>query len=301
MCDKTRSEIIMHIGAHKTATSFIQESILENLAEIDRRGAHYLSESRKDIRFFLSGSHPFEPNRIANILNSDLQCGRINIFSDEDSLGRASLRRGSSVYPNISDVISRIKSIQDYIGLNFRILFSIRSYVDFIPSVYQQEIKRGCCGYSFSEYIEKRVSIDNISWVPVVSELSNNFKGDLTVWDYEKFRTDPCSIWSQFGLGDSFCNFISNNKSKNKISNKSLSKDGIDILTLLYGKLDKDTHRKLERLISRALSKSPGHPGFYTWSESQKYNLISRYSNELDLIKVILKKNNSKFLCVTRD
>ena len=207
------NRITIHIGLHKTGTTFLQQSLLNNIPEVS----------------VITGSHSHR-----HLIDVNLE--KHLIISDEGISGRL---WGNSY---LEDFYSNIKKIKKIYG-NPRIIFGIRNQESFIPSVYKQYLnEKGYKDFNmlFSVDNEGLRKHEDFLLIPKINYLKNNF-ADVFIYSQESLL----SRQNDFLLALS--NFLELNQKisiPKEILNKKLN---IGVKTELQVK----TLRKLNKLNSR--------------------------------------------------
>jgi len=193
------SQISIHLGAHKTATTFIQRNLYENKKELLDLGV--LPFSTKETRMFsgadffydflrtpLHEDHDFLQKPIPGEFNvTPLEVSGYShiLISEENVLGSPirNLKAGK-LYPGAADRLSPLSHIID--GRETTIYFSIRSYDSFFSSCATTVLRRGHCldwhaAARKLELLPKR-------WPELIEEILHSIpQARLVVWRYEDF------------------------------------------------------------------------------------------------------------------
>lgn len=143
----------LHLGAHKTATTHLQDTLLSCRHQLGLSGVHYLPRDRlliagliKFVRFGQFARHGFAERAL---LRTDLACMRQRLLkrvqgndrvliSEERLLGRTTdLLDG--FYPNLEASLSALARIigNDQIA----VFLSIRNQAEILPSAYSQALR----------------------------------------------------------------------------------------------------------------------------------------------------------------
>lgn len=202
---QTPSRIVFHLGAHKTGTTHLKDTLNARRAEISALGVGFLSnpETRAFLdqlfhpdktlqHLILSGTPAHHTARnLASFLFwrklSRLSSGEKTIvFSEENILGRCHDDMTSYLYPEtrhlrLLNAFARKMPVSAVI--------SIRPLDQFLPSAYAETLKWKRVDRSFFE-------ARKLAWLemaPSWAELIARIKGslplvDLHVWDYLKYR-----------------------------------------------------------------------------------------------------------------
>lgn len=193
--------IIIHLGLHKTATTFLQKEIFPKL---------------EGVKFFdLSNT---EKN--VSVLTIELDKNKINLISNEELSGRPykmSAKQRDILLKNLKKVYP-----------NAKIIIGLREKDEWIESLYKQYIKMKPTGTRsyFMEHFDKAY-LDHESYVDLIKSLFD----DVYIYHYEKLKSKP----NEFV--DGICKFIGveTPKWENVVHNKSVSSGQEDLMKAFYG------------------------------------------------------------------
>ena len=293
------AKILIHIGAHKTATTSIQWTLRNNkeLLEQQNNLNIILPEDflqlhiRKHFRFLAQG---FENDSAFNqsielaklSIKPLLDPNKLNVISYEGFMGHSDLREYGGIYrPIIGKSLKAIFS-DDLL----KVILTIRRQDEFINSCYLQQVKEAK-NINFEDFTAG-ILPQNISWSRITNEIEKSL-GE------EKLLVMPMEYISHVGLLE----FVSQmfefyDKSIYQIDknlkiffrNKGLSKQGVDIYNLMRDNLKKADRRIISNFLFTHFSSAKfGKHSFF--NEFQK-NLIIQ--NCLEDNKKILSKSYKK-------
>lgn len=195
----TPPSVVLHLGAHKTATSLLQEFLLSRRGELQQLGAVALRRSTCDelVGWGDLGSRERELLRSEVLASADGAhrppgdtalgvAPRTVILSHENALGRPFHRSRSGLYPRAGTCARGLAaSVGD---LTTRVVYYIRSQEEFLESYYLQTIHQGS-SRSFEDWIGA-IDAQAISWVPVVEKLERTFgSSSVIVRDFAEIRS----------------------------------------------------------------------------------------------------------------
>jgi hypothetical protein len=281
--------ICVHLGAHKTATTYMQatfESIRSS------RGGDYLGlltprgcRSMAGLTFHTFGRSVEEIDNIASIscklleewMFSEVARGASWILlSDEQIMGSSRLNISSEVlYPGFGTRLRCIpKSWQSH---NLSFFLAIRNYADFFSSSYATTVRRGL-RLNFSA--ERRMELSKLPrrWTHVVSDVLDCFPNAiLHVWRYEDFSVlreelvkaatgwNGAIVWQEAW------------------SMKSLTHEEMEIA--LSSRLGEITPRQIRTL---AASRYPeAHRKYDPWDEKLRLLLDERYREDCNQLSMV--------------
>ncbi len=177
--------VILHLGAHKTATTFLQKQMLahsNNHTDLDVIPISYL---RKGFTNHVRNGIPFKKDSFdpkSRLINTNI----IRLISDENLLTSPALLKKGKLYLNLDEKLKRLKLI---LGENshYSIFFSIRNYKSYLTSMYCEYLRHNnFC--TFSNYLEN-FEIEKSNWTNVYMKLSRFFgKENVTILNFDCFE-----------------------------------------------------------------------------------------------------------------
>lgn len=198
----------LHIGAHKTATTHLQDTLLSCRQQLGLSGVHYLPRDRlliagliKYVRFGQFARHGFAERLL---LRSDIDClrhrllkkvqgnGRV-LISEERLLGRTTdLLDG--FYPNLEASLSALARI---IGSDqIEIFLSIRNQAEVLPSAYSQALRTHTRPRPFEVLAAEWLDAPP-RWTDLITRLRSALPGArVKVWTFDDYVTDPNGVIS---------------------------------------------------------------------------------------------------------
>lgn len=202
----------VHLGAHKTASSHIQEVLLLLRDSQLRQGVDILPHrplrdsgfasalvARRTqfvARLPLPPLHGLEARRIVNRYVEPLRRGPDTvILSEEKLLGDTRHIFAEPPYPAIEKVVPLLASLGRKADLT--LFFTIRAFDRHLPSAYAQELRFRPPEPGGFEAIRKRVIARPPSWYDMVRRIRACAPGiPLRVWRYEDYRDNVRAILS---------------------------------------------------------------------------------------------------------
>ena len=196
-------DIILHIGAHRTATTTLQQFLLRNRTELREAGvAVWGPEQTRNGLFagLIQGPQSVTPQeerrgaRSCGVISIELarlrksQCRQL-IVSEENMIG--SVRNNlhlSRLYPEISQRLLRFHRSFD--GTVRRIGISVRSYETYWASCLSYGLGQGHPLPS-GDVLDRLVT-QPYRWRDVIVEVARLFPGvEIVVWPFERFAGRP--------------------------------------------------------------------------------------------------------------
>jgi hypothetical protein len=197
----------IHIGAHKTATTHLQEtlsSVRDGLADcgIDfiptqplvraQRLAEVVWQRRPMARLPIFG-----PAHMRDAIETLVEPVRIGpetvVLSEENLLGLPHHILTAPFYPQATQRIGRLASLG--LRADLRLFLSIRSYDTLLPSAYAEALKHAAPPPGGFEGLRQRLLAAPPSWFDLVSRLRAAAPNvPLRVWRQEDYRANDRSI-----------------------------------------------------------------------------------------------------------
>jgi len=267
----------MHIGAHKTATSYMQKKLALNVDLLARRGIHYdpLETFRKGFTPLLNEPTTRE-NDYVKLLNGKAKTMSL-LISEENIMGvPGDLPREHKYYIRVRQRLARTAEL--FHTATPEIFLSLREYAAFAVSMYGEYIRHQKY-MPFAEY-QAIFTASNFSWLSVVDEIFAAVPGArLTLWDFSNFRNIEKQVF-QAMLGfdpDIFQN-------PEGPVRESFSDVAVRAIEALSGALKHEDVKRLINPIGRNLPKGDLYPAFDPLNAEMKASLKAQYKTDLEAI-----------------
>jgi hypothetical protein len=266
--------ILLHIGAHKTATSYMQKKLALNADLLARRGFHYdpLETFRKGFTLLLNEETRRE-NDYVKLLNGKAKSMSL-LISEENIMGvPGDLPREHKYYIRARERLARTAEL--FHTATPEIFLSLREYAGFAVSMYSEYIRH----QKYLPFAEYRAIFEasNFNWLSVIDDIYAAVPGaKLTLWDFSDFRAIEKQVF-QAMLGfdpDIFENPIGPVR-------ESFSDVAIRAIEVLSGALKHDEVKKLVNPIARNLPKGDQYPAFDPIDGEAKASLKAQYKADL--------------------
>jgi hypothetical protein len=190
----TDTRIVLHIGAHKTATTHLQRSILAARAPLAAQGVQVYGPPQLRgehmtllRRFDLPGSKdgPGDPQGMfVDMLND----GHRIVFSEENLIGSLLTRYGKMAEPIYPDAPLRIGDLASKVApKGIDVCLGIRQPTHFLSSAYGQHLMSGGT-LPLKKFLWKNPP-RIVDWAHLIKRLRETVGvRSLTVWKYEEYR-----------------------------------------------------------------------------------------------------------------
>lgn len=279
-------KVALHLGAHKTGSSYLQNTFDANAASLQEAGVGYvpLKELRKTFteRFIwkpkAGDSNELLPGSVQSALHQ-----RVALISDENILGRLYNFKEGLPYPEAPANLARAVALLASGDAAVTVFLSIRNYADWLESVYLQAL-RAKVVLPFSVFC-KRIDLELISWEKMLAGLLEAMPGcSFVVWPYEHFLSgnDP--------VIDHLARFLEADLSSRPETPANLSYSAVAYSILLGAKrsraeIQPEHWEKLHRFVRSAFSIAQGYEKPKLFSKTRRENLASRYDSDLKKIR----------------
>lgn len=191
-------DIILHLGAHKTASTYLQKRMGRSQGRLRRHliSFHGPKSLRPRVNLALGDgkgmsraeAHMRRRDCILRLIDEEQAIGtRRLVLSEEQLLGPLrDMILGRDFYQDAYDHLAPMAAALE--GRPIHILLSVRSYAQFLASVYGQVIR----GWRFMPFDQKTRSLllnQSRGWSELVEEVIDLFPSAarITLWRYEDF------------------------------------------------------------------------------------------------------------------
>jgi len=266
--------MILHIGAHKTATSYMQKKLALNVELLNRRNIHYdpLDIFRKEFTPLLNENVTRESEWIRELRGT---ARAMNILvSEENIMGvPGDLVREGQYYIRARDRL--VRACQLLGNETPDIYLALREYSGFTVSMYSEYIRHR----EFLKFEEYLAIYDRsgFSWIRVIEDIFAAVPGaTVSVWDFGNFRKIEKDVF-QAMLGfdpDIFHN-------PEGPVRESFSEVAVRAFEALSGALSHAEMKKLINPIARNLPKGADYPAFDPHQQETKEKMRAQFQADL--------------------
>lgn len=277
-------ELRLHIGAHKTATTHIQNILSANRESLARVGIDYfprdLVRNARLVKIVHNnywqaqeiGKPSFSLEEILVLPVGHL--GKI-LISEENIIGR-SINMLEGLYPQIKRALLPWSAITDQ--HTTKIYLSIRSFADILPSAYSQVLRDGARVLPFDAYRDFWIS-SKPKWSHLIEEIRHVFPlSELKVWTFERYVEKSAEIINEVcGVGR-----LSSIDLEVPSETKTLSTSAV----LKIGEIDPSIDgRRRRQAIDSIVRADKGGEKFCPLSSTQRRELNDQYLQDIEVIK----------------
>ena len=265
--------ISLHLGAHKTATTYIQQALEQSLDKLRASGVGYipLAEMRPTITrsVGLTGFSRLPAARRA--LDRYRDCTTL-ILSDENILGQPVPARSGLYYPRRRFRLWRL--LRRLPSANVRIFFAIRAYDSFVSAMYSEIIRHR--PFVAPDLYLKQVDVDAFAWRNVIASFVGLVGAErVTVWRHEDFAAVQDRLFDLLTAGHGECV-----EAPDQAVRPSLSTEAVARLVALQSRLTPVEIRDQVEAVARQFPKGPDNPTFSAYDPDRAARLRERYARE---------------------
>lgn len=284
-------EIVLHLGAHKTATTYLQ-TLLDRNAEVLRRNRIGLAHPKRLRPIFKSAPRPryttSRGRRIAarawaleQVIGSARDLGRQRLILSEEQLTGSlrSVLQGRGLYRDIAREVRAASQALD--GHPATVMFAIRSYDNFYISAWGQML-RGSGYQPFGADLRHSLLENGRGWPEVLADLMRALPrgSELNVWRYERMRTSLPRILSRM-LGEAAACEIEPFDGNPLPGPTGAAIRAIEAHVKAHGMAEPDEIRRM----FREYGKEQGYAAHDPWTAEEKSRLQRRYRDDIAFIR----------------
>ncbi len=267
--------IVLHLGAHKTATTYIQDKLAANVDRLAGHGITYLplAAMRQQLTGPIArGESPGEALRALIAASGD----RL-VLSDENLLRPPrQIVRKPALYTSLAErVRPMVAALQ---GRDLTVAMALRSYDEMLPSLYCELIRHR--PFVRWETTAAALRPEAVSWRPVIERLLSIVPEEsLVLWDFGRFGELEPQVFELL-LGRRLDLAGSDAPVRESLSGKAVA-----ALAALEGTLDGEEIRRLVPAVTRILPRGDRYPAFQPFDPATRATLKARYLADLEEIR----------------
>lgn len=270
--------IALHLGAHKTATTYMQDGLELSRGVLRQSGIGYvpLTELRPSITERLGFGRPGLQTAVNRLLDEYRGCNRL-IISDENIIGGLKPSPKLGFYPKHR---KRLAKLLGKLGRHdFEIYFATRSYDEFISAMYCEYIRHRA-------FVEVETYLRNFEygafrWSKIVETFVTLVGAEnVYLWRYEDFAAAQDEIFA--ALIDAPADMVQRPTGRVR---ESLSMAAVQTLASLDPTDDADEARARARAAAAAHPKGPDNPAFSAFIPAASRTLRARYESEISRLR----------------
>ena len=282
--------IRIHLGSHKTATTYLQETLLLNRGRSAAAGLAYLplasvrpllrdamrarrkSKEAKGFRLFSKGAAGAceKLDEIAKRFDIEMPV----TLSEENILGEAQDSYYGGLYPKAGIGLSVLRDILPPRPIEFWL--SVRSYAPYLASMYAESLRHGAF-IPLHQYRENNRQSPG-SWVTLVDVIREHFpEAKVVVWRYEDFaRLEPQILERLSGVP-----FARMHRLSQRIVLPSASSEAIERMIAAAPDLSRQERIYTMLALQDCYGMTDRSQKFSPWEEEEKTAMAERYERDL--------------------
>lgn len=280
--------IKLYLGAHKTASTYIQNLLFVNRVFLEGKGfSIFIPKTLRKLYLPQFFEYCKEGKVSKNLYDILLNSKENIIISDENLIGiPEDFIRVKGMYPY---AVKRLKCFKKlYKDFDIKFYFSIRNYFEFYNSIYS-EIIRNSEFLTIKEFKERLWWKDN-SWVKLIEEISQIIgKENIFIWDFSLVKKDLFTILKLLvNINEKEFNLLKKDIKEKRLG---LSLKSIEIMENIHSVLKVDEYFSLLERINNKYSVSKGFSKVNVFSDDEKKFLKNKYEKDIKSIEKILGKH----------
>ena len=284
-------DLVLHLGAHKTASTYLQRKLAANEDVLTKNGITFVppQEYRPAMLAtapsvpFLSKSQTLRRRRRRQVLSGMLAKAqarghRMFVLSEENLIGNPDrLVRGTWFYDNAHSELRALARTVDQRPV--RALLAIRNYADFYPSAYAEVLKlKGFLPFDAAR--RRRIVNQTRGWPELIEDIGKALPegSELHIWQHEAMKTHETRILEQF-IGEAATDLDPlPDRPQQGASARAVAH--LHHISSRGAKVGRDRVRK----VLHDNPKIRGHAAFDPWSAEERAHLTDRYRQDLERI-----------------
>lgn len=274
----SRPVVSLLVGAHKTATTYIQSRLLNSQYALNAAGISHIpmEQFRKRITNQLS-NNGFSPAQLTRLLEEHAGYNRI-ILSDENLLG---------VWPDANRLYPRARLRLETLfpafeGYSVEVFVTLRCYPDYLVSRYTEHLRSNRF-VQFENYY-KEIDFDTVTWLDLIDDIRASGIETLSISDYPRiFDDEQHYIDTLLGTSGISLNPADNTPA---VRRTKLTQQGYDVLRTFSRKYALSSTQQVLALLDNTEQETPATP-FMPIPEAQKVEMEVRYEQEMKELGVV--------------
>lgn len=272
-------KIHLHLGVHKTATTWQQQTLRANAALLRDHQVAYLP--LQQLRNWMTGrlmtldaaSFPFEDElrQRFHLAEGTQQV----IVSDENLLGSCGeITRTGRVYGRAAARLTRLAELLD--GHEVTVFLSFRQYADFLASAYWESLQ-GTEKYVPFQRFREKLDWDTASWTGLLATVRSTLSPTaIRVWRYEDFRPNAARVLQALAF-----ELPQTPAWPESVERASPSQVSMDFLAHAAKTLGGEAASQLIEGLTQIAPRSAGFPAYDPWTPEERQREADRYARDL--------------------
>ena len=276
--------IHLHLGAHKTATSYIQAQLQNNLDGLVKCDVGFVLTQQfrrwrvKTVRECRDNADALSA-RFDAFIAQHANAARTLLLSDENMIGTCEqIAEHGSLYPDVRRKLGHVAMMLR--GYEVRLFISLRRYDEFYAAALC-EAARGGHFISFTDF-QRRLDANGRRWTNVLQDIAQLFPASqLSVWPYELFRQRPHLVMEEM-IGQTLTGQF---HLANETIRRSPSHQAMVILEHIGEWAPKLIGRRAVKWAEAVAGLAPAPWPYSPWPKEARDHLRALYLSDLEAIR----------------
>lgn len=280
-------EVNIHVGLHKTATTYIQQLLNTYRLQLAENQIDYFSLDEIRKRTSQIKKNKATP-QFSWAIKKSLSQNALLIFSEENILGNpGDCYHSDKFYPKAKEYVSNFSKKLHRLGAEkINLYICLRSYDSFYKSLYSEYLRHDPY-IPFREYLKKEVMMEHC-WRELMEQLSEiKYIHEIYIWEFEKFfinRNEVINI-----LLNGYGHIIENYEIQtgHHTIRSSFSEKTIDILNKIE-EIESVTPREMIAVansMDKIFPKSNENKAFQPFNSEEIFSLKNKYKEDIAYLR----------------
>jgi hypothetical protein len=273
-------QLHLHLGAHKTASTLLQDHLRQHKANLKASGIAY--HGPEDIRRNVSSRRQTGGLPSLAVSAATLATGGKNdhlvVLSDENFVGGCRKAFDQELlYPELTTLLSTLREVLP--RAPDKIFFSIRQLDSFIVSAFCESLRHVQTFLPFSTYCPANTAFEKLRWSSVLQRIRVIFPAShILVWRFEDLTTAlPRAVTLMFNGTEQH---ITSSLIDARPIRASLSRKAVNLLARVSPPLKGKEYRRMVHTFERLFPKGDDYPALKPKLLS-RFDFKSLYSQDL--------------------
>lgn len=283
------SRVHIHLGVHKTATTYLQTVLNNNKEKLQDYNVRYFSldEVRWPLKELKKKTVKDAP-KLSQKIKDAFEEKQLVVISEENIIGTLDEHSSSRrFYPNVKPYLKKLtKNLRSLGAEEIKFFICLRAYDKFMTSAYCEYIKHYPF-QNFNQYISLE-DIEEYNWHFLTEDIAEIVgQGASIFWEFEQFFKNKEKIISKL-LNQDIGGLLNwNTDDGQNVRRASFSQKTIDIMELINRNENLTTKESgmLSYYVDRVFPKSERNEVFSPFSKKQIYSLRFRYERDIRKLK----------------
>lgn len=244
-------KVILHLGVHKTATTYIQSRLLNSQNALKERGVSYigLNELRANMTSKLGGAQ-WSVDDIRRTVIPEFECQTL-IISDENIVGGTDAPVNGRFYNTAAKRVTRALKI--FSDCDVEVHITVRDFKSYMISRYSESL-RHFKYRSFGNYYSE-LDYGTLSWYDLFDDLFDAGVDCIWATDFKSIFKDENMYFTSL-LGGDFSDILEAASTGSAISRSKISQEANEVLRLVNKYYPKAAVKKVMQALDNFKQKN---------------------------------------------